>query len=629
MMAILIVAVLTMMLMPASVFAEYLGTLTVHFTFTGIPEGQRARVIVGGTEYYGINGDTPTFDNIDGSRVWVLPVSEEAAKSALQSLNQYPNVVRVDDIEGYDKTVTVTVNSLDYSTHNADVTYNVAYTPTPPSITINRDSSYSGELGSNSNATYTVYKIFSADILSDPTVGANGVTTIPGTANYYVTSQDQANGIATNTEMAAIFNLTPAATDVTADRWYVTLKNSDTSADTIAAAMNSLISDDTYGSYFPATATKEMTGSTLTFRDGITAGYYLIKSNLGTNLAVQTLSPVTINEKNTYPTVDKEVDESDESAQIGDIVTFTVELKVPDGADKTITITDTYTAGLTPIVAQNTDSNEAYYVDPTTTPSIDGQVYITAVDGSDTPEPVLDFTSSNPTNGTFTISLTQEQVEALKGKTVTFTYYAIINSSAVVQRANANTNKVKLDYGADYTSTEDTVDVKTQQIKLTKYDGSDTTNKTPIAGAIFELRDGNGNVVHLVYLSDTSYRVATESEAHVDPKSFNNGDTPIANDVYCDVLTVAGTGNDILVNGLDANVTYSWYELKAPTGYNPVGAATPVTPATSSVVASEIANNQGATLPSTGGIGTTIFYILGAILVIGGGVVLVTRRRIG
>ena len=41
----------------------------------------------------------------------------------------------------------------------------------------------------------------------------------------------------------------------------------------------------------------------------------------------------------------------------------------------------------------------------------------------------------------------------------------------------------------------------------------------------------------------------------------------------------------------------------------------------------EIENNSGAVLPETGGIGTTIFYIIGAILVIGAGVVLVTRRR--
>ena len=40
-----------------------------------------------------------------------------------------------------------------------------------------------------------------------------------------------------------------------------------------------------------------------------------------------------------------------------------------------------------------------------------------------------------------------------------------------------------------------------------------------------------------------------------------------------------------------------------------------------------IGNTKGVELPSTGGIGTTIFYVVGAILVIGAGVVLITRRR--
>ena len=41
----------------------------------------------------------------------------------------------------------------------------------------------------------------------------------------------------------------------------------------------------------------------------------------------------------------------------------------------------------------------------------------------------------------------------------------------------------------------------------------------------------------------------------------------------------------------------------------------------------EIVNKKGAELPSTGGIGTTIFYIIGTLLVLGAGVLLVTRRR--
>lgn len=42
---------------------------------------------------------------------------------------------------------------------------------------------------------------------------------------------------------------------------------------------------------------------------------------------------------------------------------------------------------------------------------------------------------------------------------------------------------------------------------------------------------------------------------------------------------------------------------------------------------SNVVNHQGSTLPETGGMGTTIFYVLGAILVLGAGVLLIARRR--
>ena len=49
--------------------------------------------------------------------------------------------------------------------------------------------------------------------------------------------------------------------------------------------------------------------------------------------------------------------------------------------------------------------------------------------------------------------------------------------------------------------------------------------------------------------------------------------------------------------------------------------------ATTGLFEMTVENNTGSELPSTGGIGTTLFYVIGAILVIGAGVVLVTRRR--
>ena len=97
------------------------------------------------------------------------------------------------------------------------------------------------------------------------------------------------------------------------------------------------------------------------------------------------------------------------------------------------------------------------------------------------------------------------------------------------------------------------------------------------------------------------------------------------------------------VSGLDEG-SYFLIEVTAPAGYNKLDAEQPVT-ITSTVTSDgatldnaltsgtngsthiDVTNNQGSVLPSTGGIGTTIFYVIGAILVLGAGILLVTRRR--
>ena len=95
---------------------------------------------------------------------------------------------------------------------------------------------------------------------------------------------------------------------------------------------------------------------------------------------------------------------------------------------------------------------------------------------------------------------------------------------------------------------------------------------------------------------------------------------------------------------------YYLYETKAPNGYNLLAEPVKFTfhaSATMDLMTDpawitlndstikltgmnfDIANNSGATLPETGGIGTTLFYVIGALLVVGAGVLLVTKKRMG
>ena len=98
------------------------------------------------------------------------------------------------------------------------------------------------------------------------------------------------------------------------------------------------------------------------------------------------------------------------------------------------------------------------------------------------------------------------------------------------------------------------------------------------------------------------------------------------------------------IRGLDANTTYYLKEVAAPAGYNMVDGVIDVaigddskgfiaeyTPSTDAWTTDKggvgVVNKTGTELPSTGGMGTTLFYILGAALVLGAGIALVTRKR--
>lgn len=452
-----------------------------------------------------------------------------------------------------------------------------------PSITIQPNNT---EADTSSLAIdYTYYKILSASIDTDPVVSAaNGSTTTAGKASYYVENQAQATAL----EGTGLFNVVKVDGQ---DKWYVELKDTSTTATQITAAFD----NETFLANFTKQTYTKPAGTAEAVLPSVTAGYYFIKSSLGTKAAVQTLSPVTIKEKNSYPTIEKtNATATDQLAGIGDEISYTIKVKIPDSvASKPITITDTMTKGLT----MNTAVTVSGAV---STPTYTSATWVAKGQTTDGKANI------------YTIEIPAATVSANKGKTLTFTYKATVNKDAVV--LEPETNKAHLDYDKYTTVDTEVVQTKTLAVDIQKVDGTD--GNTVLAGAEFKLYDAKtgGNEVKVVLKEAASannnninvYRVAVEGETGVVIK-----------------------GGTARIEGLN-DQKYYLDETKAPTGYNKLTERQEITASESTSATDidlKIKNNKGATLPSTGGMGTRLIYIVGVILVIGAGVLLVTRRR--
>lgn len=344
----------------------------------------------------------------------------------------------------------------------------------------------------------------------------------------------------------------------------------------------------------PAGATSEAINSGS--EKAVAPGYYLITSSLGSNLILAT-TDISIQEKNNFPSVAKSVAENDQVAEIGSDVTFTITATIPASADKQLVLDDTMSTGLT-------------------------YKTVTSIKNSDNANVTADTVSPSGNKVTFTFSA--DTIKANAGKTITVVYTATVNKNAKVSALNDstaggdtddNTNTVEIQY-SNFKQTA-VVDVNTLSFQLNKYDGSETVaagaEPTPIAGAKFQLLNASKQVVQLYKVNDTTFRLPTAEEVSA------------GTNIVQDFTTVAGT--KLKFDGVDSDLTYYLREIEAPAGYNKVSEDTEVKPATDLSTISTIANNKGSELPSTGGMGTTIIYIVGSLMAVSAAVLLVVRRR--
>lgn len=261
------------------------------------------------------------------------------------------------------------------------------------------------------------------------------------------------------------------------------------------------------------------------------------------------------------------------------------------------------------------------------------------------------------TNGfDWTIDMTTQQ--AYVNQPITVTYTATVNSSAITRDKENNT--ATLTYSNDpndSTSTETTppeiVTVYSLNVDITKVDSEN--NSTKLSGASFVLYEER---TELSDPSDPNSDPVTVKYYYVQDSTTKavSWATTKAN---ATVLTTPASG-EVTFEGLDLNdangTTGNYFieETVAPRGYNlpanpfpvvitkNVNATTGAVTFTATVntvsatvdssdqtVAANIENTKGALLPETGGIGTSLFYLIGAILILGAAVLILSKRRLG
>ena len=353
-----------------------------------------------------------------------------------------------------------------------------------------------------------------------------------------------------------------------------------------------------------ATASEVADEKGVTFTD-VADGYYLVNTSLG---ALCSLNNVTgnnalVSEKNSVPSVEKKVkngsvyDDSN-SAKIGDTVDYQTTITIT-GNVKNVVLHDKMEKGLT----------------------FDNNSVKVRVDNGDVAVSNYTLTTSNLSDGcTFEIEFKDDYIANLPaGTQIIVTYSASLNENAVIG-TNGNKNDTWLKYGNGGSVTDETK-TYSYSFDLVKTDNS---NKL-LAGAQFELYT-NKNCTDKVALVKVGndYRVASATEK--------------ATTKFTSAVIVSNDTSKITVNGLKGETSYWLKEIKAPEGYNELEEPYEFIMGADNMSATlngtqwgdggvHVINNAGTVLPSTGGMGTTVFYVVGGGLMAVAVVLLVTKKR--
>lgn len=383
-----------------------------------------------------------------------------------------------------------------------------------------------------------------------------------------------------------------------------------------------------------ATSAAESDGSALNFKE-LAYGYYVVTTTQGDHVISvdSTMPDVTIVDKNSSTPKDLNKTASSEDVSIGDTVTYTVRFKT----------SNYYGAG--------TEAKEIVsYTIEDTLPDFLSDVKVTSIivdnDGNDaTTKDQVDVTAQFDTNKKIVIDWYDEAKNQFlynNGATVTITYTAKVTDKAAID-GTGNTNKVTVTWTTKNGTEPGPGELKQEETIFTYAIALKKVNNKgkALPGAVFE------------------FPFYVQSAADTTDGAYIYAGTT-AGEGLTNQITTPDSGV-IVVKGVKTG-SYAITEVTAPDGYNkltdPVtvkavktssttthttvyldenGNVTKETTAKVTEVKVDIdtiaattvvvVNQAGTELPSTGGMGTTIFYVLGAVLVVGAGVLLVTKKR--
>ncbi len=371
--------------------------------------------------------------------------------------------------------------------------------------------------------------------------------------------------------------------------------------------------------------------------DGLAAGYYLVKDKDGsqkdssdayTKFIVEVVGDTKAAIKSDVPTVEKKVMDTNDSTgdtsgwqdsadyDIGDDVPYQITGKMPNNiADYTsykYVFTDTMSAGLT---YDPEDSNHKAVIKI-------GTVDVTSKFTQDV--------KKDETSGKTTVTWACDNLKGIDGVTldkdtkVVVTYSAKLNEHAVIGAAG-NPNTVNLTYSNNPNKGGEGETGKTPDDKNIVFTYKTVVNKVdqdqkPLAGAAFKLEKKNSNGT---YTMVKEFKAGTETSFEF--KGLDDGDYKLT-----ETTTPAGYNTIAPIEftiSAEHETTADEPTLKSLSGNAKNGEATFTFDKDTDSLTTDVVNKKGSTLPSTGGIGTTIFYVAGCAMVVLAGVMITARKR--